>query len=79
MDGLINKSRPGEYIVFSINEQLCALSTEGVIEIIRIQPLTDVPEVSDYIPDVINLLICVETLWDASCIFSEEKKNHCCQ
>ena len=42
MDGLINKSRPGEYIVFSINEQLCALSIEEVMGIIRIQPLTDV-------------------------------------
>ncbi|KMY54255.1 chemotaxis protein [Bacillus sp. FJAT-27231] len=55
MDELIDKSRPGQYVVFAINKQLCALSIEEVMEIIRIQPITDVPEVNDYIAGVINL------------------------
>lgn len=47
--------KAGQYVVFSINNQLCTLSIEEVIEIIRIQEITEVPGINDYIIGVINL------------------------
>lgn len=45
----------GQYVVFSINNQLCALAIEEVVEIIRIQTITEVPGIKDYISGMINL------------------------
>lgn len=49
------ESKAGQYVVFSINNQLCALSIEEVVEIIRVQTITDVPGIKDYISGMINL------------------------
>ncbi|SOC13391.1 purine-binding chemotaxis protein CheW [Ureibacillus xyleni] len=45
----------GQYVVFVIDKQLCALSIKEVVEIIRIQPITEVVSDRDYINGVINL------------------------
>ncbi|MCP1145767.1 chemotaxis protein CheW [Lysinibacillus endophyticus] len=45
----------GQYVVFAIEKQLCALSIKEVVEIIRIQPITEVVNDRDYINGVINL------------------------
>ena len=50
-----NNQEAGQYVVFSIGEQLCALPIEEVIEIIRIQTITEVPGVNEYISGMINL------------------------
>lgn len=47
--------KAGQYVVFTINDKLCALSIEEVIEIIRMQTIANVPGVKDYIPGMINL------------------------
>lgn len=47
--------KAGQYVVFTIMDKLCALSIEEVIEIIRIQAITNVPGVKEYIPGMINL------------------------
>ena len=48
-------SNAGQYVVFSINRQLCALAIEEVVEIIRVQTITEVPGIKDYISGMINL------------------------
>ncbi|HHY71752.1 MAG TPA: chemotaxis protein CheW [Bacillus bacterium] len=48
-------SQAGQYVVFSINHQLCALAIEEVVEIIRVQTITGVPGIKDYISGMINL------------------------
>lgn len=53
-----------QYTVFSIGGQLCALSIEEVVEIIRIQTITDVPDVKEYIVGMINLRGNIITVLD---------------
>lgn len=47
--------KAGQYVVFTINDKVSALSIEEVIEIIRIHTITFVPGIKDYIPGMINL------------------------
>lgn len=49
------KNESGQYAVFLIGDQLCALSIEEVVEIIRLQPITEVPGVKHFISGMINL------------------------
>lgn len=51
----IVENKAGQYVVFSINKQLCALAIDEVIEIIRVQPITEVPGIKSYISGMINL------------------------
>lgn len=50
-----NQVFAGQYVVFLIENQLCALSIQEVVEIIRIQRITEVLEDRKYIAGVINL------------------------
>lgn len=45
----------GQFVVFSINNQNYTLPIDEVIEIIRMQTITDVPGTADYIMGMINL------------------------
>ncbi|WP_017756811.1 chemotaxis protein CheW [Calidifontibacillus oryziterrae] len=47
--------KAGQYVVFTIQDKLSALAIEEVIEIIRMQTISNVPGVKDYIPGMINL------------------------
>ncbi|WP_017756276.1 chemotaxis protein CheW [Calidifontibacillus oryziterrae] len=51
----VTENKAGQYVVFAINNQLCALPIEEVIEIIRVQTITLVPGITDYISGMINL------------------------
>lgn len=55
MDNFENKSDVEQYTVFSIDNQVFALTIQEVVEIIRVQTITDVPGVEDYITGMINL------------------------
>ena len=55
MQNLANEQLAGQYVVFLIENQLCALSIKEVVEIIRIQPITEVLGDRDYIAGMINL------------------------
>lgn len=55
MQNLANEQLAGQYVVFMIENQLCALSIKEVVEIIRIQPITEVLGDRDYIAGMINL------------------------
>lgn len=50
-----NEQLIGQYVVFLMEKQLCALSIREVVEIIRIQPITEVVNERTYIAGVINL------------------------
>lgn len=45
----------GQYAVFLVEKQYCALPIQEVVEIIRIQPITEVIGERDYLTGVINL------------------------
>ena len=55
MQNLANEQLAGQYVVFLIENQLCALSIKEVVEIIRIQPITEVLGERNYIAGMINL------------------------
>lgn len=55
MQNIITEELSGQYVVFLMNNQLCALSIKEVVEIIRIQPITEVKGERKYIAGVINL------------------------
>jgi purine-binding chemotaxis protein CheW len=45
----------GQYVVFALEEQLCAISIGEVREIIKLQSITEVPGIPNYIAGMINL------------------------
>lgn len=51
----VKENRAGQYVVFSLNNQLCGVSIEEIVEIIRIQTITEVAGIASYISGMINL------------------------
>lgn len=54
-DVMRNQANAGQYVVFLVGNQLCALSIKEVVEIIRIQPITEILGDRKYIAGMINL------------------------
>lgn len=50
-----NESLAGQFVVFLFDKLICALSIKEVVEIIRIQPMTEVIGEKSYIAGMINL------------------------
>lgn len=55
MGNLVHEQLTGQYVVFLIENQLFAFSIKEVVEIIRIQPITEVSGEREYIAGMINL------------------------
>lgn len=55
MQNQVNERLAGQYVVFLVEEQLYALSIKEVVEIIRMQPITEVMGKRRYISGIINL------------------------
>lgn len=67
------KNAPAEkYLTFYIDKQLYALPTKEVVEIIRLQPITLIPNLPDYVKGVINLRGKIVPLIDMRLKFSKE-------
>lgn len=54
-DALEEDTQRGKYLTFAIGEEFYGLEIRCVTEIIKVQPITTVPEVPDYIIGIINL------------------------
>ncbi|XOQ43525.1 MAG: Chemotaxis protein CheW [Clostridium sp.] len=61
-----------KYLTFYIDKQLYALPTKEVVEIIRLQPITLIPNLPDYVKGVINLRGKIVPLIDMRLKFSKE-------
>lgn len=55
MENQVNDQLAGQYVIFLLEKQCCALSIKEVVEIIRIQPITEVRGDRTYISGMINL------------------------
>lgn len=55
MQSQVNELLAGQYVVFLVDEQFWALSIREVVEIIRLQPVTEVMGKRTYIFGMINL------------------------
>lgn len=65
-----------KYLTFHIDSQLYSVPTSQVVEIIRIQPITFMPNVSNYVKGVINLRGKVVPVIDMRLRFHKEEKGY---
>jgi len=65
-----------KYLIFSIGKQYYGIDIKYVIEIIGIEPITEVPELPDYIKGVINLRGKIIPVMDVRLKFKKEEKEY---
>lgn len=65
-----------KYLIFSIGKQFYGIDIKYVIEIIGIEPITEVPELPDYIRGVINLRGKIIPVMDVRLKFKKEEKEY---
>lgn len=65
-----------KYLIFSIDTQYYGIDIKYVIEIIGIEPITEVPELPDYIKGVINLRGKIIPVMDVRLKFKKEEKEY---
>jgi len=65
-----------KYLIFSIGRELYGIDIKYVIEIIGIEPITEVPELPDYIRGVINLRGKIIPVMDVRLKFKKEEKEY---
>ncbi len=65
-----------KYLTFYIDSQLYCIPTSQVVEIIRMQPITFIPNVVDYVKGVINLRGKVVPVLDMRLRFKKEEKEY---
>ncbi len=58
-------TQKGKYLTFSLGQEFYGLEIQYVTEIIKLQPITEVPEMPDYIRGIINLRGKIIPLMDA--------------
>ncbi|MDP4094261.1 MAG: chemotaxis protein CheW [Bacillota bacterium] len=52
---LVEDTQKGKFLTFSVGKEMYAIEIKFVTEIIGIQPITEVPELPEYIKGIINL------------------------
>lgn len=65
-----------KYLTFHIDNQLYTIPTSEVVEIIRMQPITFMPNLPDYVKGVINLRGKIVPLIDMRLRFDKEEKEY---
>ena len=65
-----------KYLIFSIGKESYGIDIKYVIEIIGIEPITEVPELPDYVKGVINLRGKIIPVMDVRLKFKKEEKEY---
>jgi purine-binding chemotaxis protein CheW len=65
-----------KYLIFSIGKEFYGIDIKYVIEIIGIEPITEVPELPNYIRGVINLRGKIIPVMDVRLKFKKEEKEY---
>lgn len=66
----------GKYLVFNLGKESYGIKIKYVIEIIRIQPITFIPEVPLYVKGVINLRGMILPVIDLRMKFQKDTKSY---
>lgn len=66
----------GKYLIFSMGKELYGMDIRYITEIIGIQPITEVPEMPEYIRGVTNLRGKIIPVMDARCRFKKELRDY---
>jgi purine-binding chemotaxis protein CheW len=73
---VVENNATEKYLTFFIDRQLYTLPTREVVEIIRTQPITFMPNLPDYVRGVINLRGKIVPLIDMRLKFQKEEKEY---
>lgn len=65
-----------KYLTFFVDGQLYTIPTQEVVEIIRVQPITYMPNLPDYVKGVINLRGKIVPLIDVRLKFRKEEREY---
>lgn len=65
-----------KYLIFSIGKEYYGIDIKYVIEIIGIEPITEVPELPNYIKGIINLRGKIIPVMDVRIKFKKEEKEY---
>ncbi|NLZ93802.1 MAG: purine-binding chemotaxis protein CheW [Firmicutes bacterium] len=69
-------TQKGKYLTFSIGKEIYGIEIKYVTEIIGVQPITEVPELPDYIRGIINLRGQIVPVMDVRLRFKKEFKEY---
>jgi purine-binding chemotaxis protein CheW len=65
-----------KYLIFTLGKEFYGIEIRVVTEIIGVQPITDVPELPDYIKGIINLRGKIIPVMDVRMRFSKPSKEY---
>ncbi len=65
-----------KFLTFKIEEEIFAIEIKNVVEIIKIQPITEIPETKDYIKGVINLRGKIIPVIDVRLRFKKKEQEY---
>lgn len=69
-------TQKGKFLTFSLGKESYGIEIKYVIEIIGIQPITEIPELPEYIKGVINLRGKIIPVMDVRLRFKKEPKEY---
>lgn len=66
----------GKYLIFSVGNEMYGMEIRYITEIIGIQPITEVPEMPEYVKGITNLRGKIIPVMDARLRFKKEVKEY---
>ncbi len=66
----------GKYLIFSMGKELYGMEIRYITEIIGLQPITDLPEMPDYIKGITNLRGKIIPVMDARLRFKKAEREY---
>ncbi|NLZ38517.1 MAG: purine-binding chemotaxis protein CheW [Firmicutes bacterium] len=76
MSGEEEDTQKGKYLTFALGKEVYGIEIRYVTEIIGIQPITEVPEMPDYIRGIINLRGQIVPVMDVRLRFKKEFREY---
>lgn len=76
LDELEEDTQKGKFLTFSLGEEYYGIDIMYVTEIVGIQPITEVPELPEFIKGIINLRGKIIPVMDARLKFKKEPKEY---
>lgn len=75
-DQMEEDTQKGKYLTFNLDREVYGLEIRLVTEIIGIQPITEIPEVPEYVKGIINLRGKIIPVMDMRLRFKKEPKAY---
>ena len=72
----VEDTQKGKFLTFLLGKEVYAIEIKYVIEMIGIQPITEVPELPEYVKGIINLRGKIVPVMDVRIRFKKEAKEY---